>query len=131
VISDSAKNARGNLHNVSVISGTIKLNVSRLYVKSDLSKDLNFDASNFVIESCVHEAEEELRLGEMVLSSGDSSIPPIASQALTCAISKMIASAAAAGYRLGNEHQLDSGDGIPTVAAATAVYRRVPSMACD
>ena len=131
MISDSAKNARGNLHHVSVISGTIKLNISRLYVKLDLSKDLNFDASNFVIESCVHEAEEELRLGEMVLSSGDSSIPPIASQALTCAISKMIASAAAAGHRLGNEHQLDSGDVIPTVAAATAVYRRVPSMACD
>ena len=99
MISDSAKNARGNLHHVSVISGTIKLNISRLYVKLDLSKDLNFDASNFAIDCCVHEAEEELRLGEMVLSSGDSSIPPIASQALTCAISKMIASAAAAGRR--------------------------------
>jgi hypothetical protein len=79
---------------------------------------------DWTIDSCVHEAEEELRLGEMVLKSGDSSIPSKASEALTCIIMKMVSAAAAAGHQLADAHQCDHDDAIATVAAATAVYRR-------
>ena len=78
---------------------------------------------NWTIDVCVYEAEEELRLGEMVLSSGDSSITPTALEILKSTIDKMVSAAAAAGYRLNNEDQCASNGSIATVAAATAVYR--------
>jgi hypothetical protein len=73
----------------------------------------------------VHEAEEEFRLGAMVLKSGNSSIPDDASEALTSIIHKMLNGAACAGYQLANTQPLKHCDAIATVAAATAVYRQV------
>jgi hypothetical protein len=78
---------------------------------------------NWTIDVCVYEAEEELRLGEMVLSSGDSSITPTALEILKSTIGKMVSAAAAAGYRLNNEDQCACNESVATVAAATAVYR--------
>jgi hypothetical protein len=114
-------------------------------VQTALSETLVGDGS-WAIESCVHESEEELRLGEIVLKSADSSIPPNAAEALTSTINvpllnhclllasippnphtypqKMMTTAAAAGHRLTDSHRSCDGDGIPTVAAATAVYRQ-------
>ena len=130
------------------ISGTIKLNISRLLLQPALSETRVGDgtSSSWAIESCLHEGEEELRLGEMVLKSADSSINPNAAEALTATINvplpnswrllasllpfltylqKMINAAATAGHRLTDLHPSSDGDGIPTVAAATAVYRQV------
>jgi hypothetical protein len=103
------------------VSGTIKLNISRMCARSHL---LDGTCCDWAIDTCVHEAEEELRLGEIVLKSCDSSIPSKASEALTSIIVKMVSAAAAAGYRLSDPCQSDR-DSIATVAAATAVYRCV------
>ena len=85
---------------------------------------LDGTSCDWAIDTCVHEAEEELRLGEMVLKSCDSSIPSKAEEALTSIIMKMVHAAAAAGYNLSDASQCDH-DSIATVAAATAVYRSV------
>jgi hypothetical protein len=109
-------------HSFYSLSGTIKLNISRLVIKSALSAGAG---SECVIDACVHEAEEEFRLGAMVLKSGNSSITGDASEALTYIILKMLNDAASAGYHLANTQPLKHCDAIATVAAATAVYRQV------
>jgi hypothetical protein len=105
-------------------SGTIKLNISRL------RSETRVGCSKWEIESCVHEAEEELRLGEMVLRSGGSSIPPTATDALTAVIKKMVTAAGDRGYYLANATRCGDVGTVATVAAATAVYRQ-ELVACD
>ena len=72
----------------------------------------------------MHEAEEELRLGEMVLQSGGSSIPPNATHALTSVIKKMVTAAGDKGYCLADATRCGDVGSVATVAAATAVYRQ-------
>jgi hypothetical protein len=74
----------------------------------------------------VHEAEEELRLGEMVLRSGGSSIPPTATEALTSVIKKMVTAAGDKGFFLADAARCGGVGAVATVAAATAVYRQEP-----
>lgn len=76
----------------------------------------------------MYEAEEEFRLGAMVLKSGNSSITDEASEALTSIIHKLLNGAASAGYQLASARPLKHCDTIATVAAATAVYRQVCAM---
>jgi hypothetical protein len=78
-----------------------------------------------VIDACLHASEKELRLGQMVLESGDSSIAATAIEALGSTIQAMIDTAADAGYYLAGTIDPDDAAAIATVAAGTAVYRQV------
>ncbi len=118
------------LFHSSFFSGTVKLNISRLRAESVLHEAQTLAGSKWSIDCCVHEAEEELRLGEMVLRSGDSSISTSATHLLSSVITKMVTAAGDKGYHLADSTRCGDVGTIATVAAATAVYRQGRVLAC-